>query len=231
MPQAGIEPTTLALGVPYSVHLSYWGVRVQIITLISKTDPPAFALAGCAILPVMRTRSMLRSFLFLPVFMLIASFLAGCDARPDEVLCYQESCIQNLYVTNSQGLITIWLDMVDPAGMPITTCPQAEFTGRAEGLRNPEGDASVSNPEELLFKCGPDTLLVDTLPFSAGQKRSTLVDITGLLQAHEDAGRVFQIEVNLAGVDGWALSYEYVAPKENEMNRAGLLAAAPQITP
>ena len=26
MPQAGIEPTTLALGVLCSVHLSYWGL-------------------------------------------------------------------------------------------------------------------------------------------------------------------------------------------------------------
>jgi hypothetical protein len=27
MPQAGIEPTTLALGVLCSVHLSYWGKK------------------------------------------------------------------------------------------------------------------------------------------------------------------------------------------------------------
>jgi hypothetical protein len=179
----------------------------------------------------MLTRSILRSVPVTVFLVLISSLLTGCGSKPDEALCYQEACVRNMYVTNSQGVITFWLDMVDPAGKPITTCPQTEFTGRTEGLRKPEGDASVSSPETLLFKCGPDTLLVDTLPFSVGQKRSTLVDITGQLQAREDAGRVFRIELNLAGVDGWALSYEYVAPKENEMNRAGLLAAATQVSP
>lgn len=163
--------------------------------------------------------------------MSIVSSLAGCGSKPDEALCFQEACVRNMYVTNSQGVITFWLDMVDTTGKPITTCPQAEFTGRAEGLRNPEEDASVSTPETLLFKCGKDILLVDTLPFSAGQKRSTLVDITGLLQSHEDEGQVFRMEVYLPGVDGSVLSYEYVTPKLDEMNRANLLAAVAQVAP
>jgi hypothetical protein len=179
----------------------------------------------------MRTRSIPRSILVTAVLILFSSLLAGCGSKPDQALCYQKACVRNVYVTNSQGVITFWLDMVDPAGMPITSCPPTEFTGQAEGLRNPEGDASVSNPEALLFKCGKDTLLVDTLPFSAGQKRSTLVDITGLLQTREDAGKRFQVDVNLTGVDGGALFYEYVAPKENEMNRANLLSAATQVSP
>ena len=165
---------------------------------------------------------MRRSFLILTAMILIANSLVGCNPKPDKALCVQEACVRNVYITNSQGLITFWLDMVDPAGKPIMTCPQVEFTGRAEGLRNPEGDASVSNPEMLVFNCGKDTLLVDRLPFSAGQKRSTLVDITGLLQTPEDTGKVFRIEVKVNGVDGSVLSYEYVSPKENEMNRAHL---------
>lgn len=169
----------------------------------------------------MPTKTLVKSLLILAILLLITTFTAGCAAKPKEALCFQEACILNLYVSNSQGLITLWLDMVDPAGQPISSCPPAEFSGRVWGLRNPEGDVSVSNPETLLFNCGEDTLSVDTLPFSAGQERSTLVDITGSLQSREDAGKVFQINVY---VDGSELSFEYVAPKENEMNRAKLLS-------
>jgi hypothetical protein len=38
MPQAGIEPTTLALGVLCSVHLSYWGLHSDYSILHQKMN-------------------------------------------------------------------------------------------------------------------------------------------------------------------------------------------------
>lgn len=186
---------------------------------------------GCAILPVMRNRSNYRSFPLLAILVLMVTILAACSIKPNPGSCYQENCISNVYITNSQGLITVWLDVVDATGQPVTVCPQVEYTGQMDGLRNPEGDPTVSHSEALLFKCGSDTLLVNTLPFSAGEKRSTLVDITGLVQAPEDAGRIFRLEVTLDGVGGPRLYYEYVAPRENEITRAGWLAGSTQVSP